>query len=79
MGMAFMGERHTVQINTHVSDIFFNMDHSEAEITDSDGHYVRHDPDALLRSALMLRDALAGLGVDAGEPTDIVNDFIARL
>lgn len=72
-----MCERHSVTINTHVSDIFFNMDHDEAKIKDGCG--LHYDPAALLRTAIFLHDRLESLGVSSGDPVDLVNDFLARL
>lgn len=68
-------------INVHISDIFFNQHHADAEQFNSKHEFIGYDEEKLTESASDLLKRLEALGVPPAflcEPSDLVADFLAR-
>lgn len=61
-----------------ISDLFFNTDHSKAEIYD-DGKFKGWDHNQLMEIATDFQSCLLGLDVDCPSPEEIVSDFHNRI
>lgn len=72
-------------MNTYLSDLFFAMDRSTAEVLDSKGNFEKYDPDNMLAAAKDFHASLSGYLNDMGiyhgvpSPEEIVEDFYKRL
>jgi hypothetical protein len=70
------------QVNTDISDIFFNMDHEEAALFDASGNFASYSEEVLTYEADDLLEALRRLGSQAAyheNPGDLVVDFLGRV
>lgn len=67
-------------ISASISDLFFNLDHDDAKITDRDGTFQGWDTDKMRETARWFRDALDNI-MYADPPTvdAILSDFYARI
>lgn len=65
-------------IKTEVSDLFFNLDLSGCIVT-KDRVFQGYDAGKLRAEAEWFTEALGRLGVAAGHPDDIVQDFLHRV
>lgn len=63
-------------IDPHVSDLFFNLDKSNAELRDSSGNFEGYDRDKLLTEAEFLVDCLYHVNMKA---LDISNESLDRI
>jgi hypothetical protein len=68
-----------MRVNIGISDIFFNLDHSEANMADKKGNFAGYNAQKLLEQAQWLVDALSLFTSNVPTATDIVADFNARL
>lgn len=68
-----------MKVNVHISDLFFNRDHSEAAQYEAK-EFIGYDDSALLEDAGYMLDNLEALGVE-NLPTasEIVADYYARV
>ena len=71
-------------MNAFTSDLFFNLDHSEAVRNDSKGRFVEYDAAAMLQQAQWFLDALDNIMCCACHnvlPTaaELVADFLRRV
>ena len=67
-------------INAHISDLFFNLDHSEAKITGPDGTFQGWDKEKMVSQARWFRDAIDVIMFQ--EPPSvgaILDDFYGRV
>jgi len=66
-------------LNAFESDLFFNLDHDEAKVTDCKGQFERFDDDKLHAQAAWFCECLIGCGGRELKPSAVVADFLQRL
>lgn len=66
-------------INAYVSDLFFNLDHSEAVKRTKKNVFDGYDEDMMTQQAVWFCDAIAKIGGEQYTPDQIIADFQNRL
>lgn len=68
------------RVNEHISDLFFNLDHSGAKITAPDGEFLGWDKDKMRAQARWFCEAIDYIGIMEAPSVDaILADFHARV
>jgi hypothetical protein len=76
-----VSETVTRTINSHISDLFFSLDHNDSKLTDAAGRFMGWDTDKMRARAGWFRHALEEV-MQIGDPptTDaILTDFYSRM
>ena len=69
-----------MSINTFVSDLFFNMDHSGAQLYDAETDaFAGYDTSKLHETATWVSEGLEKVFGMPVTPGDLVDDFLARM
>jgi hypothetical protein len=68
-----------IAMAAYVSDLFFNLDHNDAKVTDEKGHFTGWDTDKMRQQARWFRNALDHIMmVDPPTVDSILSDFYGR-
>ena len=66
--------------SAYISDLFFNLDHSDAKIIDKNGQFQAWDTDKMRVQARWFRDAIEYIMYEDPPSVDtILSDFYARV
>ena len=68
-----------MSVNGNISDLFFNTDLSNANLTDKDGQFIDFDLSQLRAEAHDLLACLSRLGVAVPTVEELVTDFLERV